>query len=180
MNKISEKQNYIWLDCNSRLLYLHECDRCLIEIFSELIIKEIKLFVTYDIHNKYNTCFSKLDSNIKLNESELFRSNKNVKFFFEYFQNKELNCAEFEIHLVDGTILKTFYGNDLIVFTENIIHFNQICELIPTKLRHYFSENKYFKGNLIQYTNDAIIRLTPILDIEEFLFCNESYFFNNL
>ena len=179
MNKIVKKNNYIWLDFNSKKLYLHECNSQVIKIFSEIIIKKINLFVTYDIYNKYNMCYSKTDKNTNIKTSKIFDTNNKLKYFFEYFQNKKLNCVEFEIELVDGTLLKTFYGNDLIVFSENITYFNQIIELMPSKLHYYFSEKSYFKANLIQYTNDSIIRITPVNDIEDFLFSNESYFFNN-
>ena len=179
MNKKHVRKNYIWLDCNSKKLYLHDYNSQVIKIFSEIIIKDIYLFVTYDIYNKYNICYSKPDDNAMLKNSKLFDINNKLRFFFDYFKKKKLNCVEFEIELVDGTLLKTFYVNDLIVFSENIAYFNQIIELMPSKLHYYFSEKSYFKANLIQYTNDSIIRITPVNDIEEFLFSNESYFFNN-
>jgi len=179
MNKKYVRQNYIWLDFNSKKLYLHDYTSQVIKIFAEAIIKEINLFVTYDIYDRYNICYSKPDNNITLKTSKLFDTNNKLKFFFDYFQKKKLNCVEFEIELVDGTLLKTFYGNDLIVFSENVTYLNQIIELMPSKLHYYFSEKSYFKANLIQYTNDSIIRITPVNDIEDFLFSNESYFFNN-
>lgn len=179
MNKKYVRKNYIWLGSNFKKLYLHKYNSQVIKIFSEIIIKEINLFVTYDIYNKYNMCYSKPDNNITLKNSKLFKANNKLKFFFDYFQKKKLNCVEFEIELVDGTLLKTFYGNDLIVFSEKITYFNQIIELMPSKLNYYFSEKSYLKDKLIQYTNDSIIRIKPVNDIEDFLFSNESYFFNN-
>ncbi len=179
MNKIVKKNNYIWLDFNSKKLYLHECNSQVIKIFSEIIIKKINLFVTYDIYNKYNMCYSKTDKNTNIKTSKIFDTNNKLKYFFEYFQNKKLNCVEFEIELVDGTLLKTFYGNDLIVFSENITYLNQIIDLMPNNLNYYFSEKSYLRGNLVHYGEDSIISIKLVNDIEDFLFSNEFYFFNN-
>ena len=115
MNKKYVRKNYIWLGSNFKKLYLHKYNNQVIKIFSEAIIKEINLFVTYDIYNRYNMCYSKPDNNITLKNSKLFKADNKLKFFFDYFQKKKLNCVEFEIELVDGTLLKTFYGNDFTI-----------------------------------------------------------------
>jgi len=100
MNKKYVRKNYIWLGSNFKKLYLHKYNSQVIKIFSEAIIKEINLFVTYDIYNRYNMCYSKPDNNITLKNSKLFKANNKLKFFFDYFQKKKLNCVEFEIELV--------------------------------------------------------------------------------
>jgi hypothetical protein len=86
--------------------------------------------------------------------------------------------VEFEIELIDGTMLKTFYGNDLIVITENNYFIDETIKMMPLKMKPFFENRSNLIDNIIKHTNDSIISITPVIDLEIFLMSNESYFFN--
>jgi len=178
MNSSFEEHNYFWLSSDSKKMYFLDSDKKTMNIFLEVLIKKINLFVSYDKNKNYNICYYKTESNIKLNYTGLFDGNNMFGAFLSYFKNNHLNCVEFEIELIDGTMLKTFYGNDLIVITENNYFIDETIKMMPLKLIPFFDNKTNVIDNIIKHTNDSIISIKPVIDLEDFLLSNESYFFN--
>ena len=178
MSRSFEEHNYIWLSSDYKKMYLLDSNKKTMNIFLEILIKKINLFVSYDKNKNYNICYYKTESNIKLSYTRLFKNSKTFGAFLNYFKNNHLNCVEFEIELIDGTMLKTFYGNDLIIVTENNYFIDETIKMMPLKMKPFFENRSNLIDNIIKHTNDSIISITPVIDLENFLMSNESYFFN--
>jgi hypothetical protein len=178
MNSRLAQHNYIWLSSDFKKIYLFERTTQILDFLSEEIIKKINLIVSYDHNNNYGICYDKTENKENLNYTNLLNEHIRVKDFFGYFKNSNLNCAEFDIELLDGTILKTFYGNDLILIAEDITVIHQILATLPEKLIDFYKDKKNTCSKIIKYDDTAILSEKSVAEIEDFLFSNEAYFFN--
>jgi hypothetical protein len=172
------EDNYIWVSENFKKMYLLEPDNKIFESFKETLIKNVNLFVSYDQNNNPSLSCYKTENNTNLFHTELLNSVKTVGDFFYYFKHRQLNCVEFDIELADGTILKTWYGGDLIVYSENPIILDGIINLLPNKLKYFFEEANNIKGKLIKYNDNLILTVVLVSNIEEYLFDNQNYFYD--
>ena len=173
------EHKFIWLNKDLNKIYLFENNNTqFIDLFTSSIIKNINLIVSYDSNKNYNICYYKPENKDRLYNTGLFNSGNTVGKFFDYFKNNNLKCVEFEIELMDGTVLKTYFGNDLIIEVKNSLYINQLINLMPEKLTYFFSNKNNLKDKIIKYNTDSILSICGVINLEDFLSDNESYFFN--
>ena len=59
MNRSFEEHNYIWLSSDYKKMYLLDSNKKTMNIFLDVLIKKINLFVSYDNKQNYNICYYK-------------------------------------------------------------------------------------------------------------------------
>ena len=172
---MKENNKYLLVERDRKKLYLNPRPKKLSAFFDCHVLKT-NLLVTYLENDDYGECYYSRDKS----EPKIIEEIQGLKIsqLESFFSRRKLNCREFHFILSNGCEIKTFYGNDLIIYNENVLSetlLSEILILCDIKTTNYFSAHDV----LIKLEKDIVEKEFHLAaDFEEFLLTNEHIFFN--
>lgn len=138
------------------------------EIFN--VIKDIKistiyLFITLDSDGNYSSDY--IESKKGIPPSTSYQTINDILI---WLAENSLTLSEYDILLVNGTRLKSYFGGDVISLNLP----RQVFRHIFKKIASYAEDNIFYQLN---HNNDWINVADKIYSIEDFLFYNEAKIF---